>query len=61
MLVGCVLTAGASQLRYVWHGLFDNILKPSVSLLCFFFPWIHFLPHCCEKIRVRGIRLIIPH
>lgn len=33
MQVGCVLTAGASQLWYVWHGLFDSILKHRVSLL----------------------------
>lgn len=33
MQVGCVLTAGASQLWYVWHGLFDSILKHWVSLL----------------------------
>lgn len=33
MQVGCVLTAGASQLWYVWHGSFDSILKhSSVSL-----------------------------
>lgn len=32
MQVGCVVSAGASRLWYVWHSLFDSILNECVPL-----------------------------
>lgn len=51
MQVGCVLTAGASQLRYVWHGLFDSILKHSSVSLSLSLD--SFSVSLCEKLNVR--------
>lgn len=51
MQVGCVLTAGASQLRYVWHGLFDSILKHSRVSLSLSLD--SFSVSLCEKLNMR--------